>query len=170
MRHESTKTYPHSLGLSACFRQWRASSHCNLLHGYALAFKFTFGADELDERRWVMDFGDLKPLKELLVQTFDHKLIVANDDPEFEYFHAMSQRKNKVADVIAMNHVGCEAFAEMAYWMAFDVTRDYNEKEERRQLAKVLIPVKNRVKVLSCECSEHEANSAIFKPEAKYEL
>ena len=29
----STKTYGHDLGLSAAFRQWRAESHCRLIHG-----------------------------------------------------------------------------------------------------------------------------------------
>ena len=41
-----TKHYPHSLGLSACFRQPRADSHCNQLHGYPLAFTFKFAAED----------------------------------------------------------------------------------------------------------------------------
>ncbi|HEX2555077.1 MAG TPA: hypothetical protein VHL98_15360, partial [Microvirga sp.] len=46
--YRSTKVYDHNEGLSCCFRQWRAThSHCRLLHGYALAFKFVFATHEL---------------------------------------------------------------------------------------------------------------------------
>ena len=81
MSFRSTKTYGHEIGLSACFRQWRAESHCRLLHGYALAVKFVFESEELDVRNWVVDFGSLKTLKGWLEDTFDHTLLVANDDP-----------------------------------------------------------------------------------------
>ena len=39
-KYRSTKTYKH-LGPVA-YRQWRADSHCNLIHGYALTFHFEF--------------------------------------------------------------------------------------------------------------------------------
>src|SRR5918993_5827328 len=81
--YRSTKTYDHTEGLSCCFRQWRAShSHCRLVHGYALAFKFVFATFELDERNWCFDFGGLKPVKAWLKDLFDHTMLVAQDDPE----------------------------------------------------------------------------------------
>ena len=73
-KYYSTKTYGHNIGLSACFRQPNAHSHCKFLHGYSLQFKFTFSCDSLDERNWVVDFGGLKPLKAWLENTFDHQL------------------------------------------------------------------------------------------------
>ncbi len=83
----STKTYGQEQGLSCAFRQWRANhSHCQLLHGYALGFMFVFQADKLDERGWVMDFGGLKGLKQALQDTFDHKVVIAADDPNLEQF------------------------------------------------------------------------------------
>src|SRR5215211_4279709 len=76
----STKTYDHSEGLSCCFRQWRATnSHCSRVHGYALAFKFTFATRRLDERNWCFDFGGLKSIREWLHHMFDHTMIVAED-------------------------------------------------------------------------------------------
>lgn len=81
MKFRSTKTYGHDIGLSCCFRQWRSASHCRFLHGYALAVHLEFEADDLDARSWVMDFGSLKPVRQWLVQTFDHKTLVAADDP-----------------------------------------------------------------------------------------
>lgn len=153
MKHQSTKTYPHELGLSACFRQWRATSHCNRLHGYALAFKFTFGADFLDDRGWVVDFGGLKELKERLVETFDHRTVVAGDDPQLEVFQLMN--RTQVADVLVLPEgVGCERFARMAFAMAAEIIAQHEIEDGRWD--------KPRVKVISCECFEHGANSAIY--------
>lgn len=146
----STKTYGHELGLSAVFRQWRATSHCNQLHGYALSFTFTFGATELDDRNWVMDFGGLADLKAELQKTFDHKLVVAADDPEIGKIQYLQQ--SGIADVMVVTDVGCEKFAELAYDMADKVIEKHG--------------LKPRVHVISVECREHGANSAIYKVDA----
>lgn len=82
MAYLSTKTYGHEVGLSATFRQWRAKSHCRLLHGYSLSFRFEFEANTLDDKNLVVDFGGLKELRAILEGTFDHKTVVAADDPE----------------------------------------------------------------------------------------
>ena len=81
-KHYSTKHYGHNIGLSAVFRQPNADhSHCHLLHGYSLAFTFTFGCDHLDNKNWAVDFGGLKPLKAWLEDMFDHKVCLDRDDP-----------------------------------------------------------------------------------------
>jgi 6-pyruvoyltetrahydropterin/6-carboxytetrahydropterin synthase len=144
----STKTYGPELGLSAVFRQWRADSHCNQLHGYSLGFRFVFEATELDDRNWVMDFGNLKGLKNKLAIAFDHKLVVAKDDPELETLLKLQERG--VADVMLVDGVGCEKFAELAAVFA---------KTELEMLG-----LSKRVKVVEVECFEHGANSAIYKP------
>ncbi|WP_225145649.1 MULTISPECIES: 6-carboxytetrahydropterin synthase [unclassified Bradyrhizobium] len=92
MTYLSTKTYGHETGLSATFRQWRALSHCRLLHGYSLSFRFEFEADTLDDKNWVVDFGGLKELKAILEHTFDHKTVVAADNPELEWFQEAARR------------------------------------------------------------------------------
>lgn len=145
--YRSTKTFGHELGLSAVFRQWRADSHCNQLHGYALSFRFEFEATELDERNWVVDFGGLKTLKQALQDTFDHKLVLAEDDPLFD--EIISLRDVGAADVEIVPAVGCEKFAEMAYNMATTIL--YN------------LGYSPRVRVAEVECREHGANSAIFR-------
>jgi 6-pyruvoyltetrahydropterin/6-carboxytetrahydropterin synthase len=146
----STKTYGPEVGLSACFRQWRAThSHCRFLHGYALSFKFVFECEDLDERNWCVDFGALKWLKGELVDYFDHKLMVAADDPMLD--HICELTGLGIADVVVVDNVGCERFAEFAYNLAKRaIERDSN-----------LAP---RVRVVSCECAEHGANSAIYQP------
>lgn len=111
MPFRSTKTYGHEAGLSACFRQWRADSHCSKLHGYALSVKLTFQADRLDERGWVIDFGGLKDVKAWLQDTFDHKTLVAEDDPELSLFRSLAAAG--VADLKIVPGVGCENFSSM---------------------------------------------------------
>ena len=70
-RFYSGKTYSHATGHSCAFRQWRANSHCNLIHGYALGFEITFESETLDDRNWVIDFGDLGVLKQYLKNRVD---------------------------------------------------------------------------------------------------
>lgn len=146
MPFQSTKTYGHEVGLSACFRQWRATSHCNQLHGYALAFSFVFEAQDLDHRNWVVDFGGLAYLKHKLATTFDHKLVVAQDDPMLDEISALGGLG--VADVLVMDSVGCEQFAALAYTYAQDAINQMG--------------IGDRVRVVSAECREHGANSAIY--------
>ena len=143
----STKTYGHEIGLSACFRQWRAESHCRLLHGYALAVRFEFGASELDVRNWVVDFGSLKSLKGWLEDTFDHTLLVAGDDPELEAFKSLARLG--LARVVVVSATGCEAFAKLIFQCTQVWLKDNGYAP--------------RVDLLSVEVKEHGANSAIYR-------
>jgi 6-pyruvoyltetrahydropterin/6-carboxytetrahydropterin synthase len=112
--YRSTKSYDHSEGLSCCFRQWRAThSHCRLVHGYALAFRFVFATHSLDERNWCFDFGGLKPVKAWLKEMFDHTMLVAEDDPELERFQAM--HRDGLIDIRVLPAVGCEATAKYVF-------------------------------------------------------
>ena len=121
-RFYSGKTYTHATGHSCAFRQWRADSHCNLIHGYALQFEFTFGGSELDERNWIVDFGGLKPLKEWLKHMFDHTYLVAEDDPELDTFVDLA--KKDLVDLRIVSATGCERFVEMAFDKADEIVKD----------------------------------------------
>lgn len=147
--HYSTKTYGHEVGFSCAFRQWRAESHCRLLHGYSLAFKFVFKAEELDVRNWVVDFGGLKNLKGILEDTFDHKTIVAEDDPHLAWFQE-GQRLGTL-DLVVLPAGGCERFAEYVYEVAEQWLHDAGFSP--------------RCSLVSVEVSEHGANSAIYTKE-----
>lgn len=146
----STKTYGHEAGLSATFRQWRATSHCRFLHGYALSFEFIFEAKHKDERNWVVDFGSLKPLKQALEFWFDHKLVVAEDDPDIAHFKWLNEVPHKLAQVVVLPNVGCEAFAEHAFRLAEAIVND------------------GRVRIKSVRCAEHAGNSAIYTEERNW--
>ena len=110
-KYISTKEYK-QIGPVA-YRQWRAESHCNLIHGYAMTFKFEFECDTLDARNWCMDYGGLKPLKGMLEEWFDHTLLVAQDDP----MHAelINLGKLKLAKIVEVEKTGCEGIADFLY-------------------------------------------------------
>lgn len=110
-KYISTKTY-RQIGPVA-YRQWRADSHCNQIHGYALSFHFEFEADTLDARNWVMDFGGLKPLKGLLEEWFDHTLLVALDDPQREQLMRLGDLG--LAKITEVEKTGCEGIADFLY-------------------------------------------------------
>jgi 6-pyruvoyltetrahydropterin/6-carboxytetrahydropterin synthase len=148
---KSTKTYGHEIGLSACFRQWRAESHCHLLHGYALSVKLEFEADELDCRNWVVDFGSLKSFKAMLEKTFDHTLLVAEDDPFKEELQHLDNMK--LARVVMVEATGCEAFSKLIYEFAELWLKDNGYAP--------------RCRISSVEVREHGANSAIYTGNTK---
>ena len=130
---------------SAAFRQWRSThSHCQFLHGYRLTADITFECNELDERNWVMDFGGLKDLKKTLEHTFDHKLVVAGDDPQLELFKQLDEAG--VAELVILEGgVGCERFAEFVLKTADTYADEATD---------------GRVRVQKVQINEHESNFA----------
>lgn len=146
-----TKTFGHDRGLSACFRQWRSThSHCRFLHGYSLSVSLQFGGFDLDERNWLVDFGGFGEVKEFLANTFDHKLVIAEDDPAKDEICALAGLG--VADVLVLPAVGCEQFARyvhtfVAAWL---------ERE---------LPG-GRVFLLETTVAEHGSNSASYTDSA----
>lgn len=138
-----TKTFGHEAGLSCAFRQWRAKdTHCRFIHGYPLSFKFTIESGKLDERNWVFSFGGFKEIKKWLEENFDHKTVIAADDPELEVFKKLD--KQGIIQLVVMPHVGCEKFAEHVYetwaWMFSDAG----------------------ARLLSVEVREHGGNGATY--------
>jgi len=121
-------------------------SHCSLIHGYALSFKFVFETNNLDMHNWVVDFGDLDPLKNSLRHWFDHTTVIASDDPAKDLFIQMAQAG--VIKLRELKSVGCEAFSHHAYLLAKNYVSDK-------------FP---HARVVLAEVKEHGANSAIYIP------
>ena len=142
--YSSTKLI--SLG-SCAFRQWRAThSHCSKIHGYELQAKFYFGGSFLDGRNWIIDFGELKEIKEKLNNIFDHTFCVALDDPFLEDFKALHEKG--VIDLrLFENGVGIERAAEVCFNVATEYLKEHYG--ELRWVDKV-------------EVFEHDRNSAIY--------
>ena len=144
--YRSTKFYDHSEGLSCAFRQWRAGhSHCRLLHGYALAFRFVFATRDLDRHHWCLDFGSLGPVRAWLHEMFDHTLLVAEDDPERGALERLGTAG--LADIRILPALGCEATARFVYLRVNEIVHQRTE---------------GRVWVDSVEVSEHGGNSALY--------
>ena len=151
-KFQSTKVFD---GFSCVFRQWKAeTTHCRFLHGYGVSFKLWFEG-ELDDRNWVWDFGGMKRAKGTIDgmspkawmdYTFDHTLIVAEDDPEIETFKQMDA--DGVAQVRIIPATGAERFAQFI----FDKLNPFIQEETN-----------GRVKVTRVEFMEHNKNTAIYE-------
>ena len=148
---KSTKVFD---GFSTVFRQHKAEdTHCRFLHGYAVSFKVTFEGD-LDERNWVFDFGGMKRAntkidgmtpKAWMDYMFDHTVILAEDDPELNFFRDMDGEE--VVQLRIIPATGAEQFAKYIY-------------EKLNKFVK--IETKGRVKVTQVEFMENQKNSAIY--------
>lgn len=143
-KYTSTKVIP--LG-STAFRQPYADSHCKFIHGYRLQAKFWFTCSKLDRNNWVVDFGALKELKNILEQTFDHKTVIWAKDPERATFEKLHQKG--IIDLrIFPDGVGIEKFAEFCFKTA---EKYISEKTN------------GRCTVDKVEVWEHEQNSATYE-------
>lgn len=131
---------------SCAFRQPQAKSHCRFLHGYQLTAKFWFESDQLDENDWVVDFGALKGLKELLKNQFDHTTCISRTDPKLDIFKNLKEAG--VCDLRIMDGVGIERFAEYCHIVAEAYVDELTD---------------GRCKCVKVEVFEHEDNSAIYE-------
>ena len=190
-KYLSTKTYGNDRGLSCCFRQWRSRhSHCSTLHGYSIGIKLIFESETLDDRNWVMDFGGLKAFKEWADHTFDHTLVIAEDDPHLNFFKQMSNlgdppvsgtgslpsgaphERGAVCDLRIVPAVGCEKFAELAFNTMQHILETFKKGETWALNTQDGLPLKAfscrypvglGVKLRSVEVFEHGANSGSFE-------
>ncbi len=144
--YRSVKNYD---TFSTCFRQWKAEgTHCKFLHGYGVAIELTFEG-KLDNRNWVVDFGaakrsdvlvDDKTLKNYLDWLLDHTTIVAEDDPELEWFK--EGEKKGILRLRILKNVGCERFAEFIFEKVQKWVHD--ETNGNASLFKVKVSENNR--------------------------
>jgi 6-pyruvoyltetrahydropterin/6-carboxytetrahydropterin synthase len=146
-----TKTWPStSKGVSCAFRNHKANTHCNLLHGYDLVFSVTIACpdEKLSREGWVIDYAALKPLWKRVEDFFDHQTIVAEDDPDLDWYKEGARRGTMSLTILPQ--VGCEAFAT---WLAVEAT-------DMLQSMKLL----DRCHVLRTQVFEHGSNSAGYSP------
>ena len=150
-KFQSSKVFD---GFSTVFRQHNAkTTHCSFLHGYGISFKVYFEG-ELDDRNWVWDFGGMKRAKTLIDgkspkewmdYTFDHTLILAEDDPYIKAFQQMEEAG--VAQVRIIPATGAEKFSEYI----FNKLNSFVKEETN-----------NRVRVIKVKFMEHGKNAAYY--------
>lgn len=96
--------------ISTCHRNWHAannpnrdSRHCSYIHGYSRYIKFWFKGN-YDTCQWVVDFGNLKDVKKLLEEWWDHAVLIASDDPEIEILKELNDRELIKLTIIDVNN------------------------------------------------------------------
>jgi 6-pyruvoyltetrahydropterin/6-carboxytetrahydropterin synthase len=137
--------------ISTGHRQWRDDGHCAFVHGYGRYVVLTFGCRYLDDKMWVQDFGGLKDIRKWIESEWDHRLLIASDDPllpEFQKLHKKGGCNLNVMDVTKGYGPGIEASCKYIF--------DHVD-------AKLEIESHSRVWVEKVEIFEHENNSAIYE-------
>ena len=86
---ESSKTLRN---FPCAHRRHMHDGHCAWVHGYSRSFTFWFRCYEQTDNGFVMDFGQLAPLKSWLESQFDHTLLLDADDPLITQFQELERR------------------------------------------------------------------------------
>ena len=145
MKFKSTKRFgPISTG----HRQWKHKGHCSYVHGYGRYVRLTFEASELDERGWVMDFGDLKDVKKWIEAEWDHRVLIASDDPLLPQLKELESHGGILLNVLPDGYYpGIEESCRYLY----DMLSPMIQKKTN-----------NRVEITRVEILEHENNSGEY--------
>jgi len=140
--------------LPAAHRQPKHDGHCALIHGHDWGFDITFQrtnrADRLDENGFVFDFGKLKEVKAMLEDTFDHTLLLNQDDPQKE--HLIEVLGEELAKIVILPSCSAEGLAKYVYEEADAIVRKLSN---------------GGVKVTEVVCHEDEKNSASYNHEVE---
>ena len=129
-------------------RQPLHSGRCSRLHGHSWAVTLTFGAKELDDNGFVIDFGDLHFLRDWIDQNLDHATALKKSDPmraEFEKLEQMGLLK-----ILWVDSASCEGIAQSLY-------HTFQPMIEQK--------TKGRVRIQSLHLEEDSRNSATYSPE-----
>ena len=145
MKFKSTKRFgPITTG----HRQWRDSGHCSYVHGYGRYVRLTFEASELDERGWVMDFGDLKDVKKWIESEWDHRVLIAADDPLLSDLQELESKGGIYLNVLDDGYYpGIEESCRYLYDKLNPMVKEKTN---------------NRVEITRVEVWEHENNHAEY--------
>lgn len=141
-------------GYPCSHRQWKDDGHCRWMHGYDRWVDITWEG-ERDERGWVIDFGALGSLKDLLEHQFDHTCLIDPEDPTLELWQTLAE--HDAVDLRLMD----PTMEGMAAWVqrhAASWTRENIPTAGRR----------GPVQVVEVSCWENEKNCATWTTEDKW--
>lgn len=153
--YKSTKKFG---PISTNHRNWKAAENknrdsvkCSWIHGYSRYIEFTFVGD-YDECQWVMDFGDLKDVKALIEEAWDHKTLIASNDPRLGQIKHMRDAGLIALTVVDVsNGLGWGPGIEGSCKWAFDKVSELLVKK-----------TDGRVGIESVRVWEHGNNSAYY--------
>ena len=139
--------------ISTGHRQWRDPGHCSFVHGYGRYVQFVFACTTLDDKMWVVDFGGLKDIRKWLEDQWDHRLLIASDDPLLDTFKDLHEKGGidlHVMDVTKGWGPGIEASCKFVHDHIDPLIREQSD---------------HRCWIKRVEIWEHENNSAIYEVE-----
>ena len=123
--------------------------------------KFYFGANELDKRGWVIDYGGLKELKQILKDQFDHRTLIAVDDPDLEKFKQLE--KDGILKLTILPGMGCEKIADMLYKFVNGVfIPDYFGEGEADRVWCYKVSVRETQSNMAFRVGHREWNESLF--------
>jgi len=128
-------------------RQPFHKGRCSRIHGHNWTIKLTFAASELDSNGFVLDFGNLRYLKEWIDQNLDHACAISTSDPHLE------RMKNWEADgliqLLVLESASCEGIAQHLFEVFDPMVREHTN---------------GRAWIVSIELEEDTKNSATYAP------
>ena len=128
-------------------RQHLHAGHCALIHGHNWAITLTFACRETDPNGFVVDFGDLKYLKEWIETHLDHACLFNEDDPERE---ALLQAHSSLFKTYLLPNCSSEGIAQHLHGIFDPMVRQHT---------------KERAWITAVEVEEDSRNSARFQAE-----
>jgi 6-pyruvoyltetrahydropterin/6-carboxytetrahydropterin synthase len=140
-------------GFNTSYRQWEGDKPHKFLHGFNISFKLYFEG-ELDTNNWVMDFGfaknsktliDGKQPKEWMDYTFNHTVLISEDDPGMGGWKTMDGLG--VIQLRIIPTTGAESFAKYI----FDKINPCIQEE-----------TEGRVRLTKVKFMEHGKNAACY--------
>ena len=139
-----------------CFfhRQHKHDGHCRYVHGHATwGFDLEFICENLDSNGFVVDFGKLKAIKQMLDLWFDHTICKNDSDPFKEYFYDMQSKG--ICDLRVLPDVGAEGLAQFVFG-------------EASKVLKAQFPDRPDLRIKKVVCWEDSKNYATY--EETYEV
>jgi len=131
----------------AAHRQPTHPGHCALIHGHDWRFEASISSPVLDVHGFVIDFGNFRPIKEWLIEYFDHTLLLDRNDPMLKQFQNFLG-DNNLAKIKVLDSVAAEGIAKMFF----------------HKLEAWLAQVSPRAKLVSVTVHEDWKNSATYEP------
>jgi len=107
-------------------RQPAHDGHCRWIHGHNWSFEVTVTATTRDQCGFILDYGKMKFIKNYL-NSYDHALLIASDDPELATFRDLEQRD--LCFLLVLPDVSCEGLAD---WLLEELNRQLDETHAER--------------------------------------
>lgn len=127
-------------------RQHRHKGHCALIHGHNWSITLNFACRETDPNGFVVDFGDLKYLKDWIQTHLDHACLFNEDDPERE---ALLNKHGTLFKSYLLPNCSCEGIARHLFDIFDAMVRQHTE---------------GRAWITAVEVEEDSRNSARYQP------